>query len=171
MNTDALIQAKEISYKRRSLEEHGKETSTQLLASHRIEMMRLKEDLEEECRQKTGHDFYDRQLCTTVMISRLPGKSSIVRECRWCHAVDFPENAIVVPLSTLEPESKNDVVADCPSPCSNLIGKPDKMEDMMAMLCRIGYPRRGSSDESANIQSFADEIQARWSLEELIPGD
>ena len=37
-------------------------------------MMRLKEDLEEECRQKTNHDFY-------------------VRECRWCHAVDFPENA------------------------------------------------------------------------------
>lgn len=59
---------------------------------------------------------------------------------------------------------------DMASALSKLIEKPDKVEDMMTMLCRIGYPQRGTSDESATIETFAAEIQARWSLEELTPG-
>ena len=59
---------------------------------------------------------------------------------------------------------------DMASVLSKLIEKPDKVEDMMTMLCRIGYPRRGTSDESATIETFAAEIQARWSLDKLIPG-
>jgi hypothetical protein len=48
---------------------------------------------------------------------------------------------------------------------------PLKAEDMMTMLCRIGYPQRGTSDEIATIENFAAEIQAKWSLEALIPGE
>lgn len=36
-----------------------------------------------------------------------------------------------------------------------------------AMLERIAYPRRGTKDESATLQQFADEIQAGWSLDIL----
>lgn len=53
---------------------------------------------------------------------------------------------------------------------SKLIEKPDQIEEMIEMLCRIGYPQRGTSDESATIEKFSAEIQARWSLDELIPG-
>jgi hypothetical protein len=59
---------------------------------------------------------------------------------------------------------------DMATALAKLIEKPDKMEDMMTMLCRIGYPQRGTGDDVATIENFADEIQARWSLEELIPG-
>jgi hypothetical protein len=59
---------------------------------------------------------------------------------------------------------------DMATELSKLIEKPDKPEDMMTMLCRIGYPRRGTSDEVATIENFAAEIQAKWSLDELIPG-
>lgn len=59
---------------------------------------------------------------------------------------------------------------DMATELSKLIKKPDKVEDMMTMLCRIGYPQRGTGDESATIENFASEIQARWSLNELIPG-
>jgi hypothetical protein len=59
---------------------------------------------------------------------------------------------------------------DMATALAKLIEKPDKVEDMMTMLCRIGYPQRGTSDEVATIETFAAEIQARWSLEELIPG-
>jgi hypothetical protein len=59
---------------------------------------------------------------------------------------------------------------DMATALSKLIEKPDKPEDMMTMLCRIGYPQRGTSDEVATIENFAAEIQAKWSLDELIPG-
>jgi hypothetical protein len=59
---------------------------------------------------------------------------------------------------------------DMATALSKLIEKPDKAEDMMTMLCRIGYPQRGTSDEVATIENFAAEIQAKWSLEDLIPG-
>jgi hypothetical protein len=59
---------------------------------------------------------------------------------------------------------------DMAAELSKLIKKPDKVEDMMTILCRIGYPRRGTNDESATIHFFAAEIQARWKLDELIPG-
>jgi predicted RNase H-like nuclease (RuvC/YqgF family) len=39
---------------------------------------------------------------------------------------------------------------------------------MKEMLCRIAYPRRGSDDERANIEHFADEIQRKWSVEFLL---
>ena len=59
---------------------------------------------------------------------------------------------------------------DMAAALSKLIEKPDKVEDMMTMLCRIGYPRRGTCDESTSIEGFAAEIQSRWTLDELIPG-
>lgn len=61
------------------------------------------------------------------------------------------------------------VYGDMATELSKLIEKPDKAEDMMTMLCRIGYPQRGTSDEVATIEKFAAEIQAKWSLDELIP--
>ena len=62
------------------------------MAEHGIQMMHKVDDLEEECLRTTGHAYYDRPLCMSVRLSRLPGKSSVIRECRWCHAVDFDEN-------------------------------------------------------------------------------
>ena len=59
---------------------------------------------------------------------------------------------------------------DMATALSKMLEKPDKVEDMMTMLCRIGYPRRGTGDDVATIENFADEIQAKWSMEELIPG-
>lgn len=35
------------------------------------------------------------------------------------------------------------------------------------MLSRIAYPRRGSKDETATLQDFAEEIQARWGVDDL----
>ncbi len=38
---------------------------------------------------------------------------------------------------------------------------------MRQMLLRIAYPSRGTIDESAALQDFADEIQKTWTLEYL----
>ena len=38
---------------------------------------------------------------------------------------------------------------------------------MRAILARIAYPSRGTPDETADINAFAAEIQAAWSLESL----
>lgn len=39
--------------------------------------------------------------------------------------------------------------------------------EMKTMLARIAYPARGTADETADISTFAAEIQQRWSLEYL----
>lgn len=38
---------------------------------------------------------------------------------------------------------------------------------MKAMLARIAYPSRGTSDETADACAFASEIQEAWTLEDL----
>lgn len=38
----------------------------------------------------------------------------------------------------------------------------NEYNQMKEILCRIGYPRRGTREETATLQEFADEIQARW---------
>lgn len=51
---------------------------------------------------------------------------------------------------------------------SKLVAAPDDDADRMrAMLARIAYPSRGTPDETADINAFAAEIQAVWSLESL----
>ena len=36
-----------------------------------------------------------------------------------------------------------------------------------SILRKIGYPKRGSSEEITDIYSFAKEIQATWTCEQL----
>jgi argininosuccinate lyase len=43
----------------------------------------------------------------------------------------------------------------------------DEIRAMKKMLLRIGYPARGSADESADVFAFASEIAETWSLEDL----
>jgi hypothetical protein len=43
----------------------------------------------------------------------------------------------------------------------------ENLKLMAQILQRIGYPRRGTPDETADIQAFADEIQKKWPLQEL----
>ena len=43
----------------------------------------------------------------------------------------------------------------------------DQIRAMKKMILRIGYPARGSADESADLFAFASEITGTWSLEDL----
>jgi hypothetical protein len=43
----------------------------------------------------------------------------------------------------------------------------DQIRAMKKMILRIGYPARGSADESADVFAFASEIQEAWTLEDL----
>lgn len=43
----------------------------------------------------------------------------------------------------------------------------DQIRAMKKMILRIGYPARGSADESADVFAFASEIAGTWSLEDL----
>jgi hypothetical protein len=57
---------------------------------------------------------------------------------------------------------------DMANELSKLVATPDEDADrMMAILARIAYPSRGTPDETADINAFAAEIQAAWSLESL----
>jgi hypothetical protein len=38
---------------------------------------------------------------------------------------------------------------------------------LASVVKRIGYPERGTKDEYASLQDFADEIQKEWTLELL----
>jgi hypothetical protein len=57
---------------------------------------------------------------------------------------------------------------DMANELSKLVATPDEDADRMReILARIAYPSRGTPDETANINAFAAEIQAAWSLESL----
>jgi hypothetical protein len=86
-----LPQADAIKKKRRDLEEYDRNERSALIAEHSIQMMHKFEDLEEECLQATGHEYYDRPLCMSIRLSQLPGKPSFIRECRWCKGLDYSE--------------------------------------------------------------------------------
>ncbi len=62
---------------------------------------------------------------------------------------------------------------DAPAPevCSELIEEIRRLttanERMKSMLARIGYPSRGTPDETADVCAFASEIQEAWTLGDL----
>lgn len=43
----------------------------------------------------------------------------------------------------------------------------EQIQAMRSILLRIGYPKRGTLDETKDIQDFADEIQDTFPLWEL----
>ncbi len=44
---------------------------------------------------------------------------------------------------------------------------PEKLQQMRSIIKRIAYPGRGTADESATVDDFANEILAIFSLSEL----
>lgn len=43
----------------------------------------------------------------------------------------------------------------------------DELRKAVRLISQIGYPKRGTVEESQTLQDFADQIQREWSLERL----
>jgi hypothetical protein len=53
-------------------------------------------------------------------------------------------------------------------PCNcNEDKTPSETQKMASMLRRIAFPNRGTKDEVASLQDFADEIQKAWTIDIL----